>query len=93
MAMAYVKDAGIILIAHEGDGSNLLPEDIEAGYVDYIYYTTYEADSWGIEEADGGMLLLTVPFKERFKTDEDVIEETLSDIGYSGYSYLMLKEE
>ena len=26
----------------EGDGTNLLDEDIEEGYVDYIYYTCYQ---------------------------------------------------
>ena len=31
----------IIRIA-EGTGDNLLPEDIEEGYVDYIYYEQYE---------------------------------------------------
>lgn len=44
----------------EGTGDNLLQEDIDLGYVDYIYYEIY-ADLNGVhenEECDGGMVLL-----------------------------------
>ena len=29
---------------HEGTGDNLLPEDVEEGYNDYIYYDTYDGE-------------------------------------------------
>ena len=60
--------------AEEGTGDNLLKEDIEEGFVDYIYYTTYEGnitypmidayesgddlDTLEDKESDGGMVLL-----------------------------------
>ena len=34
----YVPEMGQIIRIAEGDGSNLLPEDIEEGYAGYIYY-------------------------------------------------------
>ena len=46
----------IVRIA-EGTGDNLLPEDQDQGYVDYIYYEQYEL-SQDMPEVDGGQVML-----------------------------------
>lgn len=44
----------------EGTGDNLLQEDIDEGYVDYIYYDYYDSliDVKEDSAHDGGMILL-----------------------------------
>ena len=44
----------------EGTGDNLTQEDIDNGYVDYIYYDYYDSlDAIQFQDAhDGGMILL-----------------------------------
>lgn len=54
-AYAYVPQVGLILRVAEGTGDNLLREDRELGYVDYIYYELYEV-GYGFDEVDGGMI-------------------------------------
>ncbi len=64
-----VEDSTAVRV-REGDGTNLSDEDMEAGYVDYIYYDTFEAcDGLNIAEraenddnSDGGMILLEKPY-------------------------------
>ena len=76
----YVPEAKQIIKISEGSGDNLLDEDIEAGYVDYIYYDTYSvADD--IRETDGGMIMLTKLFREQFKCTRDAIPHVL-DMAY-----------
>ena len=95
MAKAYVMDTGEIIIANEGTGDNLLQEDIDAGYVDYVYYTTYSVTDT-VEEEDGGMMLLTVPFSEVYcyeGTREVNVEKLLADIvsfHYGDADYIIL---
>ena len=45
----------------EGTGDNLTQEDMDEGYVDYIYYDYYASleDVKDDEPYDGGMILLT----------------------------------
>lgn len=69
-----------IIAISEGSGDNLLDEDLEAGYVDYIYYDTYEMLG-GIRERDGGMVMLTEPFQEKFTCTADAIPHVL-DMAY-----------
>lgn len=69
----------IIRIA-EGSGDNLDDSDLEAGFVDYIYYDTY-AMGGGIREHDGGMVMLKEPFQEKFTCTADAIPQVL-DMAY-----------
>ena len=69
----------IIRIA-EGTGDNLDDDDLDAGYVDYIYYDTYEMEG-GIRELDGGMVMLKEPFQEKFTSTSDAIPYVL-DMAY-----------
>lgn len=79
----YVVDDEAIIEFDEGTGDNLLDEDIEAGYVDYVYYTVYGIwDLDDVKEIDGGMILLDKPFREAYtKTlkDMDGTEHTYFD--------------
>ena len=87
----YVPDAHQILRISEGTGDNLLDEDTEAGYVDYIYYDQHEL-SIGLSEVDGGMVMLTELFQEKFTCTEDAIPHVL-DMAYGQpeLQYIVLK--
>lgn len=69
----------IIHIA-EGTGDNLLQEDIEEGYVDYIYYEQYELDP-AMTNCDGGQVMLTEMFRDKFKSTLEAVPATL-DMAY-----------
>lgn len=66
--------ATTIFIIEEGTGDNLLDEDIDSGYIDYVNWTSYDLkidDTLPIfVEADGGMVL----------TKEYVCDMTVNDI-------------
>lgn len=70
----YLMGESTIIEFDEGTGDNLLDEDIEEGYVDYIYYTVYDIDNLDeVKEVDGGMILLEKPFREAYlKTFKDM---------------------
>ena len=94
----YVVDDEVIIEFDEGTGDNLLDEDIEAGYVDYVYYTVYNiSDLDAVKEVDGGMVLLEKPFREAYTKeftapngqtmtyfdDDRLVEDVLDMAGYS----------
>jgi hypothetical protein len=87
----YVPEAQQIIKISEGSGDNLLDEDIEAGYVDYIYYEQYVMDP-EMRETDGGMIMLTELFQEKFKCTADAIPHVL-DMAYGQESleYIVLR--
>lgn len=87
----YVPEVKQIIKISEGTGDNLLDEDIEAGYVDYIYYDTYVLEG-GIRELDGGMVMLTELFREKFTCTKDAIPSVL-DMAYGceSLSYIVLE--
>lgn len=64
----------------EGNGTNLLDEDEAEGYVDYIYYDQHELSS-GMPECDGGQVMLTELFRDKFSSTEDAIPAVL-DMAY-----------
>lgn len=77
--MIYVLSVGEFIVIDEGTGDNLLNEDIADGYVDYINYEIYKPVLWQgepvMDESDGGMVLLTVPYSDL--TEDEVIVMTL----------------
>lgn len=87
----YVPDAHQIIRLAEGTGDNLLDEDIDAGYVDYIYYDQHALEN-GFPEVDGGMVLLTELFRDKFTCTADAIPHVL-DMAYGQpeLSYIVLK--
>lgn len=87
----YVPEAKQIVRVSEGSGDNLLSEDIDTGYVDYIYYEQYELGP-DIREVDGGMVMLTELFQEKFTCTKDAIPSVL-DMAYGQESlpYIVLE--
>ena len=76
----YVPDKKQIIRISEGTGDNLLTEDIDAGYVDYIYYEQHNLEV-DFPEADGGMVMLTELFQDKFKSTKEAIPYVL-DMAY-----------
>lgn len=86
----YVPAMKQIIRIAEGAGDNLTDDDISQGYVDYIYYDVYNVQQ-DLPEVDGGMLMLTELFQEKFKSVKDTIPAVL-DMAYSDESikYIVL---
>lgn len=76
----FVPEMRQIVRIAEGNGSNLLPEDVENGYVDYIYYDQYELGA-EITETDGGQLLLEEPLRDKYCCMAECIPDVL-DMAY-----------
>lgn len=87
----FVPKMKQIVRISEGTGDNLLDEDIDAGYVDYIYYEQYDME-YDIVEADGGMIMLTELFRDKFTCTKDCIPNVL-DMAYgdTSMSYIVLE--
>ena len=86
----FVPEMRQVILIAEGDGSNLLAEDIENGYVDYIYYEQYEL---GVDmpEVDGGQILLGEMLRDKYRCMAECIPDVL-DMAYgdrmTGYMVL-----
>lgn len=80
----YVQALKQIVRIDEGSGDNLTDDDIEQGYVDYIYYEVYNVQQ-DFPEVDGGMIMLTEPFQEKFKSTKEAIPAVL-DMAYGNES-------
>lgn len=76
----YVPSMKQILRISEGSGDNLLDEDIDAGYVDYIYYEQH-ALTIDFPEVDGGQIMLTELFQEKYDSTKACIPDVL-DVAY-----------
>lgn len=87
----FVPEARQIIKISEGSGDNLLQEDLDEGYVDYIYYEQYGLDE-DLREVDGGMVLMTELFREKFNSTEDAIPSVL-DMAYGSdsFEYIVLR--
>ena len=95
----FVKNYEKIIRISEGDGCNLTNEDIDEGYVDYLYYDIFDAQDFQDVE-DGGMVLLKKPIKEEFNSVGEVLQRVFDFIyphpiqGYSSFpTYYMLSGE
>ena len=86
----YVPTMRQIIRIDEGSGDNLTDDDIAQGYIDYIYYEVYNVQQ-DLPEVDGGMVMLTELFKNKFKSVKDAIPAVL-DMAYGDESieYIML---
>lgn len=87
--LIWNEDVGFIRI-NEGNGSNLLPEDEELGYVDYIMVDFLEYDGYDFTETDGAQVMLTKMYQEKFNSNEDVVRHLIdcSWIPEAEYTYL-----
>ena len=86
----YVQTKKQIIRIDEGSGDNLTDDDIAQGYVDYIYDEVYNVQQ-NLPEVDGGMIMLTELFQNKFKSVKDAIPAVL-DMAYGDESigYIML---
>lgn len=86
----YVQAMRQIIRIDEGSGDNLTDDDVAQGYVDYIYYEVYNLQQ-DLPEVDGGMIMLTELFQEKFKSTKDAIPAVL-DMAYGNESmgYIVL---
>lgn len=80
----YVQTKKQIIRIDEGSGDNLTDDDIAQGYVDYIYYEVYNVQQ-DLPEVDGGIVMLTEMFQEKFKSVKDAIPAVL-DMAYGDES-------
>lgn len=80
----YVQAMKQIIRIAEGSGDNLTDDDISQGYIDYIYYDVYNVQQ-DLPEVDGGMIMLTELFQEKFKSVKDAIPAVL-DMAYGDES-------
>lgn len=69
--MVYVPKKKLFLYVAEGTGDNLWQEDMDEGYVDYLYIEVYEMDGTEMFEVDGGELLLKEYVRDRYANDND----------------------
>lgn len=86
----YVPTMRQIIRIDEGSGDNLTDDDIAQGYVDYIYYEIYNVQQ-DLPEVDGGTIMLTEWFQEKFESTKEAIPAVL-DMAYGDESieYIML---
>lgn len=80
----YVPTMRQIIRIDEGSGDNLTNDDIDQRYVDYIYYEVYNVQQ-DLPEVDGGMVMLTELFQNKFKSVKDAIPAVL-DMAYGNAS-------
>ena len=86
----YVPETKQIIRISEGTGDNLLDEDIDEGFVDYIYYETFNVEDT-IEEDNGGQVMLTELFREQYKCTEDCVPDVLDmEYGNREMGYIVL---
>ena len=86
----YVPTMRQIIRIDEGSGDNLADDDIAQGYVDYIYYEVYNVQQ-DLPEVDGGIIMLTEWFQEKFESTKEAIPAVL-DMAYGDESieYIIL---
>ena len=85
----FIPEKRQVIRIAEGSGDNLLTEDIENGYVDYIYYAQHEL-SVDMPEVDGGMVLLKEPLRDKYQCMVDCIPDVL-DMAHGGLvGYIIL---
>lgn len=86
----YVPSFKQIIRISEGSGDNLTDADIDQGYVDYIYYDSHSREL-DLPEVDGGMIMLTELFQEKFKSTEEAIPSVLDmAFGDASINYILL---
>lgn len=86
----YIPDFRQIVRIAEGTGDNLLAEDRDEGYVDYIYYDQHELDI-DLPNVDGGQIMLKELFRDKFKTILECIPMVLDRAyGDADLEYMLL---
>ena len=86
----YVPGEQQIIRISEGSGDNLSEEDVAEGYVDYIYYEQYSREI-DFPEVDGGMIMLTELFQDKYESTKECIPAVLDmAFGDENMEYIIL---
>lgn len=85
------ETATFLFIIEEGTGDNLLDEDIDNGYVDYVNWTAYRLSMDDVlpifVELDGGMVLSAEHVCDR--TIESICKDVCADFGSADAKYIV----
>lgn len=74
----FVPEKNQLVFIQEGSGDNLLQEDRDNGYVDYLDITAYTLDDIGmVHETDGGQLMTEYMVQEHYECLADSIPDVL----------------
>lgn len=94
--LIWNKEIGFIRI-YEGDGCNLLPEDEDEGYVDYINIDglAYELGELAecYEPVEGGMAMLTELYQKKFESATEVVQYLIDTDWIPDVEYVILHAE
>lgn len=78
--LLWSKSSNRFIRVAEGSGDNLTDEDIDNGYIDYIYLDIFEYDGNEFLEVDGGVYLLKSNYFEIFSgVDEECSKTKIID--------------
>lgn len=94
--MIFIPEIKVFLRAKEGDGTNLWDKDIENGNVDYVIIDTYELDDEDLVGLDGGMMMLTESFTEKYKEDKcgrSLIKDAMKFMFNDRYDYYVIEKK
>ena len=72
----YLPESRQIMKIAEGTGDNLLGEDIEEGYVDYIIYDLYDIED-DFEQYDGGEKMMRELVRDKYASLTEAIPDIL----------------
>lgn len=92
LAMLVADESGTFLfVIEEGTGDNLLDEDIDNGYVDYVNWTMHRMAMDDITpifvEYDGGMVLSTEYVCDR--TIESICKDVCAEFGSADATFIV----
>ncbi len=76
----FIPQIGKFMYVSEGGGGNLDHKDMEDGLVDYVYIEVYGYVGQGeLMEIDGGQIDISIPFREKYHSEEEYIKDALED--------------
>lgn len=89
--LIYNKEEGFYRI-NEGTGDNLLDEDKEDGYVDYMMVDKLIYNGNNFNEDDGYQIMLTISYQDMFDSTEDVVKHLIQCCWISNVEWIVLYE-
>ena len=90
--LLFIPQTGVFVMAKFGIGDNLLPEDVESGYNDYIYIEGLEfEDPDMMNEIGGGQVLFNNEEEDYYNNLSHFIEVSLEEMDMTGQEYIILQ--
>ena len=90
--LLFIPKTGVFVMAKFGIGDNLLPEDVESGYNDYIYIEELEfEDPDMMNEIGGGQVLFNNEEEDYYNNLSHFIEVSLEEMDMTGQEYIILQ--